>query len=198
MSALYPSSVGLSNWIAIVAALAACVSLFIAYRNFRIASRALALSVSSSSLAEPSAVAYLIDAFRYRVKASVIYVFCISIESKSTVQNTVVDAELRIPIIRLGIETISVLRHTDGSAELKELGIKNLARLPAPLLARGALIANYCFVAPRAMLEGAEVDSQTMRIRYADGPCTEVKSNLIMDIVDVKDLEKRRGSGVPV
>jgi hypothetical protein len=190
--------VGLSNWIAIAAAFAACASLLIAYRNFRIARRALALSANSSSLAEPCTAAYLIDSFRYRVSSSIIYVFCISIENKSTFQNSVVEVELRIPILRSGIETITVLRHTERSAELKELDINNIAQLPAPLLPRGALIANYCFAAPREMLEGAEVDSHRVRIRYADGPWIEVTSHIIMDIVDAKDLEKKRGSGIPV
>jgi hypothetical protein len=191
-------SIDLSGWVAIIAAFAACVSSLIAYRNSRTARRALAVSSATATLAEPQAAAYLIDAFRYRAISSIIYVFCISIENKSTLQNTVVDAELRIPIIRAGIETVSVLRHLDQLPDMKELEVKNVVRLPAPLMARGAFIGNFCFVAPRGMLEDAEVESQTVRIRYADGPWSEVTSNIIMDIVDAKDLEKRRGTGVPV
>ena len=191
-------SIGPSGWAAIIAAFAACVSSLIAYRNFRTARRALAISSTTSSLAEPRAIPYLIDAFRYRTMSSIVYVFCISIENKSTLQNTIVDAELRIPIVRAGTETVSVLRHIDQLPDMKGLEVKNVARLPAPLIARGAFIGNFCFVVPRGMLEGAEVESQTVRIRYAGGPWSEITSNIIMDIVDAKNLEKRRGTGIPI
>jgi hypothetical protein len=189
-----------STLIALVAAFAAVASAAFAFRNSSIARRALSLSTNASKLANADASTYLVDAFRYRYRDSnaTLYVFCVSIESKSTLQNSVVDAELRIPFVRDGLERVAVFRLTrnpDSSAPFK---IQNIIQTPAPLLPRGGLVGNFCFEIPKGILEGSEFGPFGLRIKYAAGSTNEIEQQIIMDIIDAEHLEKKRKTGVPV
>jgi hypothetical protein len=194
------SSVNVSTWIAMVSACAAIASATFAFRNFRTARKALTLSTNTSQLANANVSAYLVDAFRYRLRESnvTLYVFCLSIESKSTLQNSIVDAELRIPFVKEGLERVAVFRHNRSSATSAPLLIQNVLQIPATLSARGGLVGNFCFEIPRGVLEGSEFGPFELRIKYAEGPAIDIKQNIIMDVIDAEHLEKKRKTGVPI
>lgn len=120
-----------STLIALVAACAAIASASFAFRNSSIARRALSLSANASKLANADANLYLVDAFRYRIRESnvTLYVFCVSIESKSTLQNSVVDAELRIPFVKDGLERVAVFRLTRNPNEPAPFKIQNIIQI---------------------------------------------------------------------
>jgi hypothetical protein len=194
------SDIGLSTWIAIIAALAACVSALAAWRNSKIARKALDLSVKASKLANPSSRVYLIDAFRFRdekTKKS-LYVFCLSVENKSTMPNSITGAELRIPFIRDDIERTAVFQHASSSEEIKAIGFSNLLQNPQPLSARGAAVVTCCFEVPREVLKNAEFGPYCVRLSYADGSTRDVEIRVIMDVVNAQYLEARRKRGIPV
>lgn len=171
-----------------------------AYRNSRIARKALELSANTSKLAGPNSNIYLVDAFRYRLTDSniALHVFCLSIENKSTMQNSVTAAELRIPFVRDGIERIAVFRNVSTLARSEPLRIQNFLQIPAALTARSALVANCCFEVPLRMLEGAEFGPYRLRIVYAEGPASNIEFNVMMDVIDAEHLEKKRNTGVPI
>jgi hypothetical protein len=194
------SSITASTWIAIVSACAALSSAAFAFNNFRTARKALALSVNTSKLANANVGIYLVDSFRYRIRKSKItlYVFCISIESKSTLPNSVIDAELRIPFVKDGLERVAVFRHTRNLAAAAPLLIQNVMQTPTPLLARGGLIGNFCFEIPQGVLDGSEFGPLGLRVKYAEGLSSDIEQNIIMDVIDAEDLEKKRRTGVPI
>lgn len=189
-----------STWIALLAACAACASAFFAYRNSRIANRALALSKKSSTGADPKTSVHLIDAFRYRVQQqnTIVYVFCIVVENKSTLTNSIVDVELRIPLVKAGLERVAVFKHSGRLAEGEGLRIQNILQIPATLAARGSVAANCCFEVPFEVLHGAEFGIHFLRLRHAEGSVTDVDAKIIMDVINAEHLEKKRRTGVPV
>jgi hypothetical protein len=189
-----------ATWITSLSAIAAITSAIFAVRNSIIARKALALSIKTSQLTNANVNVYLIDTFRYRLRESnvTLYVFCVSIESKSTLQNSIVDAELRIPFVKDDLERISVFRHSGKLAGSTPLLLKNVLEIPAPLSARGGLICNFCFNVPRGMLEGSEFGPFSLRLRYAEGPPSEIQRGIIMDVMDAENLEKKRKTGVPI
>jgi hypothetical protein len=194
------STVNPSTWIAALSAVAAISSAIFAFRNSATARRALALSTATSQSANANFTLYLIDAFRYRPREtnSILYVFCVSIESKSTLQNSIVDAELRIPFVKEKLERTAIFRHNEKWAESTPLSLKNVLKLPTMLTARGGLIGNFCFDVPRGMLEGSEFGPFCLRVRYAEGAPSEVNRSIIMDVTDAENLEKKRKTGVPI
>jgi hypothetical protein len=194
------ASVGLSNWIALVATIIASASLIVALKNSRVAQQGLKISWRTSNLGDPNFAVYLIDTFRYRVKSQkkALYVFCISINNKSTIQNSITNVEMRLPLIRAGLETVSVFVHNPRPTLPKGFSLKNVLKLPALLPARGALIGNCCFEVPEELLEGADFGSHFLRIKYAEGPNTELEPKIIMDIIDDQHLEQKRKTGVPL
>lgn len=190
----------LSNWMSIVAVFVAIASVIVACASYRLARKSYSLAEDTANLSRPNSAVYLIDAFRYRSNKhdKTLYVFCVSIENKSTFQNSIVNVEMRLPYIRDGIERLVVLSLTNNLSKLSDIEIRNTIQLPASLPVRGALIVNCCFEAPNELLERAEFDLHVLRIRYADGPFSELKPKLIMDVIDVQELEKKRKTGVPI
>lgn len=194
------SEISLSNWISIVAVVGAAFSAIVACASYRLARKSYTLAARASDLSKPNLALYLIDAFRHRLKArgTTLYCFCVSIENKSIIQNTISNVEMRLPLIRDGVERLAVFTHSNNLAQSDGLSIKNIIQLPATLPVRGALIANCCFEIPNEMLERAEFDLHILRFRCAEGPFSELQPRLIMDVIDVQDLEKKRNSGVPI
>jgi hypothetical protein len=194
------SSVNPTTWIAAISALAAIASATFAMRNSNLARKTLAISAKTSQLANASVSLYLIDAFRYSMREanSTLYVFCVSVESKSTSQNSVVDAELRIPFIKNQIERAAIFRHNGKSTSSSTLQLKNIFELPISLPARGGLVGNFCFDVPRGILEGSEFGPFCVRVRYAEGQSSEVEHSIVMDVIDAENLEKKRKTGVPI
>jgi hypothetical protein len=200
MSHLDFFSFGLPTWIAVVAALAACLSAFSAYKNSATGRKALALSKETSRLSNANIRTYLIDAFRYRIKDTgmTLYVFCISFENKSTAPNSITEAELRIPFLKDSVERVAVFRHLNSFDESVAMSIQNVVQVPIPLSARGGLTGNFCFQAPHGILEGSEYGPFRLSIKHAEGSPSELEVNLIMDVVDAEHLEKKRRTGVPI
>ncbi|HML12279.1 MAG TPA: hypothetical protein VK456_03175 [Xanthobacteraceae bacterium] len=190
----------LSTGTAIVAAVAACASAVFAFKTSRTARKALALSINAAKLSSPHCSVYLIDAFRFRRGGSVnaLYVFCVSIENRSTMQNSVLDAELRIPFVKGELERVAVFRHSTRSEELRNLGLGNALETPTLIPARGAVVANCCFEVPNEVLKNAEFNAYLLRIRYAEGPDSEMEKQVIMDVINAEYLEKKRKKGIPV
>jgi hypothetical protein len=190
----------LSNCVAIAAAAIACTSLIVAWKGYVVSRRSYDLAAQAAQLSEPNVTGYLIDAFRYRpdVADKILYIFCVSIENKSTIQNSIVDAEMRLPFLRDGIERLAVFSHTGNIPQLNDLKLNNIVRLPSSLSARGALVANFFFEVPKDILERSQFDMHVLRIRFADGPYVELDPKVIMDVVDVQHLESKRQAGVPI
>ena len=193
------SEIKLSNWISIAAFVAAAFSAFVACASYRLAKRSYALAAHTSDLSKPNLALYLIDAFRYRLKGRdrTLYVFCVSIENKSIIQNSIVNVEMRLPFIRDGVERLAVFEHSNNLTQSYNLDIKNTIQLPAAILMRGALVVNCCFEVPNEMLERAEFDLHILRFKCAEGPFSELRPKVIMDVMDVQDLEKKRNTGIP-
>jgi hypothetical protein len=193
-------NITLSNWLSIAAAVIACGSVILAWKSYKIARDSHRLALETAQLSKPNLTTYLIDAFRYRANPGekIVYVFCVSLENKSTVQNSVVAIEMRLPFVRDGIERLAVFQHSENFSQLKKLKLKNIIHLPATISVRGALIGNCCFEVPGDMLEGAEFDLHTLRFRCAEGSLVELEPKIIMDIVNVQYLEEKRRAGVPL
>jgi hypothetical protein len=172
----------------------------LAWKSYKVARGSYRLALETAQLSKPNLTTYLIDAFRYRanLNENIFYVFCISLENKSTVQNSIVAIEMRLPFVRDGIERLAVFPHSEDFSQSKMLNLKNIIHLPAIISVRGALIGNCCFEVPSDMLEGAEFDLHTLRFRCAEGPIVELEPKVIMDIIDVQYLEKKRSAGVPL
>jgi len=190
----------IETWVAIFAAFVACVSAALSYRSSTIAREHLAIHKQTWEGARPNAAIHLIDSFRYRAVNSQqdFYVHCLSIENKSSEQNSVVGVEMRLPIIRGDIESVAVFAPTYEMPKDEPLEVRGLQRLPLYLSGRGATAVNFCFAVSRDLLVGAEAGSHMLRVRYAEGQSSDVNIRLIMDVVDVQHLEKKRERGVPV
>ena len=190
-------AVTLSDWISAFAAITACGSAIFAYSSYRIARQSLGLSTQVFDRSQPNSSVYLIDAFRchFEEQKVVLYVFSLSITNRSTIQNTIVSVEMRLPFVRDGVERLGVFTHKSSEALVS---INNVLQLPAEVPPRGALVTNCCFEVPDEMLERAECGFHLLRIRYVEGTTTEIEPKVIMDVVDVQHLEKKRQVGVPI
>lgn len=194
------AEVHLSNWIAVAALGIAFASLWISRLGYQIAKKSYLLAKQTSESSAPQFSSYLVDAFRYRDKSadSIIYVFAVSLENKSTIQNSIVSVEMRLPLMRDGLERLAVFGALGVGPIVGGLQIRNTAQLPSVVHSRGAIIANFCFEVPNEMLKKAEYDLHILRIKFADGPFVEIRPKFVMDVIDVQDLEKKRRSGVPL
>jgi hypothetical protein len=191
--------VALSNWISIAAAIVAFGSMVVAWQSYRLAQRSFHLAQESYGLSKPNVAAYLVDVFWYRPKGEkTLYVFCLSVENKSTIQNAIVNAEMRLPFIRDNVERLAVFEHTRNPECLEILGLRNVAELPPSISIRGAVTMNFCFEVPNSTLAGAEFDVHTLRLRCTDGSNVDLRPKMIMALLDVQDLEEKRKAGVPV
>jgi hypothetical protein len=189
-----------SDYTAIAAIVISSGSLILAWKSYGISRKGYDLAAQASRFSQPHLTGYLIDAFRYRpdLGGNIVYIFCVSIENKSTIQNSIVNAEMRLPFLRDGIERLAVFSHNENIGRLAPLNLKNIATLPVVLPIRGALVANFCFEVHKDLLERSEYDLHTLRLGFTDGPFVELSPKVIMDVVDVQHLEAKRSTGVPI
>jgi hypothetical protein len=190
----------ISDYIAIAAIVMSFCSLMLAWKSYGISRKSYDLAAQASQFSQPHLSGYLIDAFRYRpdLGGKIVYIFCVSIENKSTIQNSILNAEMRLPFLRDGIERLAVFSHNENIGRLASLNLKNIATLPVIIPIRGAQIANFCFEVQKDMLVRSEYDLHTLRLSFADGPLVELSPQVIMDVVDVQHLETKRSTGVPI
>jgi hypothetical protein len=189
-----------SSFVAITAIAISCGSLIVAWKSYSVSQKSYDIAAQAAQLSKPNLTGYLIDAFRYRpdLGGKIVYIFCVSIENKSTIQNSIVSAEMRLPFLRDGVERIAIFPHTENIARLANLDLKSVIHLPVVLPIRGALIANFCFEVQKDMLERSEFDTHTLRLGFAEGAFVELDAKMIMDVVDVQHLENKREAGVPI
>jgi hypothetical protein len=188
----------LTEWISLFALVVALPSAVIGVCSYRLARKSYFLAEVVSKSAQPQGAVYLIDAFRWRDEASVLYVFCVSVENKSTIANSIVDVELRLPYRRGGKERMAVLAVNNTPSQNANMRISNTAQIPAVVPARGAVTAAFCFRLATELIDGAEFDEHVLRFKFADGPSCELRQRIIMGMTNVQELEKKRRIGIPV
>lgn len=194
---MFPTQDTLPLWIS-GAALA--VSIVFGTLNFATSRRALSVSSRASKLNEPNVSLYLLDSFRFRLPEAnlSLYIFSISVSNRSTSANSITNCELRIKFVKDALERTGVFRHNTNGLADSILHLRNLLKTPSQLPARSGLIANLCFEVANELLADALFDNLLIQIECADGSTLEHQTNIIMDVVDAKHLEKKREIGVPI
>lgn len=186
--------------VAIFAAIVGLGSAIIAWRNSTISKKSLEINSKNASLSSPDFATYLVDSFRYVVKDYdfKLYVFVVSVENRSTIPNSIVSVDLKIPLIKDGFERVLIFNHIEIESDENLSTFKKPAKLPVSLAARGSVIVGFYFKVQNEVLENASCESYTVRTKYINGIYSDTKSIVIMDIIDEGSLEKKRKMGIPV